>query len=249
MRQQKVSQAFGPHFRLHRIKPSRSAGIVVPMKTLNTGECERCGGSLAGLRVDARYCGHRCRLLATKKRIRIRSGSMVGGEERECLYCEAPFTAKSQRNTYCSKACSRASYKARTNTGRQPVICEVCDNTFIPNSSMHKMCSDECLRTRGRHLRLALQYGLTPEAFEALLREQDGGCAICQTQGAERWAVDHDHACCVGSKTCGKCVRGILCFPCNQALGLFRERPNVLARAISYVTGSNKSGQPGSVYR
>jgi hypothetical protein len=50
-----------------------------------------------------------------------------------------------------------------------------------------------------------------------------------------RICVDHDHACCpkqvkATAKTCGKCIRGLLCFRCNTSLG-YVEKFGPLARA------------------
>jgi hypothetical protein len=81
-------------------------------------------------------------------------------------------------------------------------------------------------------------YGITAEQYDAMLAAQGGGCAICgeQCTSGRRLAVDHDHACCPGDKTCGKCVRGLLCGPCNQGIGKLRDSPRLLIAAASYLT-------------
>lgn len=81
-------------------------------------------------------------------------------------------------------------------------------------------------------------YGISLAQYDALLLKQSGGCAICgeQCSSGRRLAVDHDHACCPGMKTCGKCVRGLLCGQCNQGIGKLRDSPRLLVNAIAYLT-------------
>jgi hypothetical protein len=84
---------------------------------------------------------------------------------------------------------------------------------------------------------LRRKYGLTPEQYEAILESQGNACAICLEPFWDRknTHVDHDHSCCPGSFTCGKCVRKILCSKCNTALGLFNDDPARILRAASYL--------------
>ena len=60
------------------------------------------------------------------------------------------------------------------------------------------------------------------ESYSKILAAQNGGCAIChRLPGKRRLSVDHDHSCCSGAKSCGGCVRGLLCNPCNLQVGRF----------------------------
>lgn len=82
--------------------------------------------------------------------------------------------------------------------------------------------------------------GITEDQFNELLEVQGRACAMClKPFEDERPQVDHDHSCCpMGKKrptrTCGKCIRGLLCFRCNTALGYY-ERYGV--RAEIYLAG------------
>lgn len=79
-------------------------------------------------------------------------------------------------------------------------------------------------KIRAKHLR---NYNLTLEAFDALLTQQDGKCAICSTTEPGAWGfhIDHDHACCDFRGSCGRCVRGLLCSRCNFRLGVIENAP------------------------
>lgn len=89
-------------------------------------------------------------------------------------------------------------------------------------------------REHERNLSLIRKYGIDQAAFDAMLAAQGGVCAICRTEsrrGRGGWCVDHDHACCpTPSRSCGKCIRGILCLTCNSSLGwLENNRDGALA--------------------
>lgn len=89
---------------------------------------------------------------------------------------------------------------------------------------------------------LKYNYGITPEQYASLWDKQNGKCAICLKEetvirkGKLRWlSVDHDHSCCPSIKSCGKCIRGLLCQRCNHALGQFKDDLGNLKRAIEYL--------------
>lgn len=80
-------------------------------------------------------------------------------------------------------------------------------------------------------------YGLSWEAYEALLAAQGGVCAICKGPEPIRatLSVDHDHRCCPPRKSCGRCIRGLLCTPCNRALAALRDDPTIVEAAANYL--------------
>lgn len=86
------------------------------------------------------------------------------------------------------------------------------------------------------------RHGLTPDQYAKILTDQQGLCAICRNPETRivrgtlcAMAIDHDHKCCSGPFSCGKCVRGLLCDQCNKALGCFNDNPSRLRRAAEYL--------------
>lgn len=77
------------------------------------------------------------------------------------------------------------------------------------------------------------KYGLSVEQVEQLMERSGGLCEICRESVGT--CIDHDHACCPDEKSCGKCVRGLLCRGCNWALGHMRDNPERLRAAASYL--------------
>ena len=81
---------------------------------------------------------------------------------------------------------------------------------------------------------LKKEYGISVEDYDALLLKQENKCAICdihQMELKKSFDVDHCH------KT--NKVRGLLCNCCNQAIGLFKDSPENVKRAIEYLRRGN----------
>jgi hypothetical protein len=85
-----------------------------------------------------------------------------------------------------------------------------------------------CRAAKGRSDYLKRQYGITQAERDELIASQGGVCCICLSAPAAH--VDHCHE-------TGR-VRGVLCFSCNAALGQFKDRPDVMRRAATYVEGN-----------
>lgn len=94
-----------------------------------------------------------------------------------------------------------------------------------------------------RGCRSARRHGMTHVRMMDMIRAQDGLCPICLvklTPGTWRSAnttptVDHDHGCCPGQGSCGRCVRGVLCSLCNRMLGHAKDDPERLRMALKYL--------------
>jgi hypothetical protein len=88
---------------------------------------------------------------------------------------------------------------------------------------------------RAEHLRWA--FGITQADYVDMLDAQRGGCAICGARPVDggHLHVDHDHS-------TGR-IRGLLCFRCNNALGLLKDDRSRLQRAAEYVD----PGEPSHV--
>lgn len=79
------------------------------------------------------------------------------------------------------------------------------------------------------------KYNLTPDSYAALLDSQEGKCAICRTE-SQSLHVDHDHSCCPEPcRSCGECVRGLLCPSCNNGIGRFLDDRKRILGALAYL--------------
>lgn len=102
------------------------------------------------------------------------------------------------------------------------------DRTLTPEQRRNKNAK---ARPHKRGYRLKAVYGLTPEMWSALLDAQGGVCDICKKvptgSGRNGFVVDHDHV--------SKKVRGLLCNPCNAAIGMLKESVSSAESLIRYL--------------
>lgn len=77
------------------------------------------------------------------------------------------------------------------------------------------------------------RHKISEETFKQMVAKFEGKCHTCKRNKATN--IDHDHSCCPGYRSCGKCVRGVLCNQCNMTLGLVKESVEVLQNLIKYI--------------
>jgi hypothetical protein len=137
------------------------------------------------------------------------------------------------------------SYRVRTDGKKVCLLCIAERKGEYCPAGLHLRSEEEnqfgncraCQRTRMVAQRLKDKYGLTVEKLQEMIEDQDGRCALCREDfvldSHNGVCVDHDHNCCKGEHTCGKCIRGILCGDCNKNL---HDEIEWHLRAIAYLT-------------
>lgn len=81
------------------------------------------------------------------------------------------------------------------------------------------------------------RYGVTPEKYAEMYVKQDGRCAICGVHEDElpkQLGIDHCHE--------TGLIRGLLCDPCNNGIGRFKDDPELLQKAAKYLEVCHQNG-------
>ena len=125
--------------------------------------------------------------------------------------------------------------------------CPICNTEFDHGGTPRKYCTDKCAKqatkkVHGDHRRDYYRkklYGLTQPQLDALYDRARDRCQICdkhQSEFKKGLCIDHCH------KT-GQ-VRGLLCGPCNRAIGIFNDDISRLSAAINYLSANSMPKQP-----
>lgn len=153
---------------------------------------------------------------------------------KTCKICSdtkpvAEFYVRPKMRDGYSNMCRRCEIQKQREWARRPEVRERRNML----ARQRKRSPEETFRHR-----LWTWYRLTVADYESLVEKQGDRCAICEAPepgGQGRWHVDHDHACCDRPRSCGKCVRGLLCARCNPMIGMAKDDPAILQQAVNYL--------------
>jgi len=178
-------------------------------------------------------------------------GNTCNNPDRLCQSCGKQFAMNinGAGNKYCSTECKKLGYTVAQGARARP-NCEWCDTpATYQRAGIGSVWPYVCKRcmTPLRYVVTRLRDHRVPLDRVRLLLTNPG-CETCgidivnparsHTPGAGRaalLAVDHDHNCCAGAHSCGKCVRGLICGNCNTALGLAHNDAATLRRLADYL--------------
>lgn len=168
-------------------------------------------------------------------------GASCTNPVRTCRQCGGPFRVNvdGAGTRYCSLGCKHRGYgqaHKRLPGSTVKVRCRVCGGTgdaYVRNdrTTIDWWLCGGCLapiatvwqRLRGHRVPWVMVRRLLDDPtceicgdglLETIRRNGHITAALC---------VDHDHQCCPGERSCGRCVRGLLCPTCNLAVGFLRD--------------------------
>ena len=76
--------------------------------------------------------------------------------------------------------------------------------------------------------------------YKEMYDRQKGLCEICQNPMDANNKSSIDKSCYVDYNHKTNKVRALLCRPCNAAIGLLKENPTIIQRALEYINKHNE---------
>lgn len=165
--------------------------------------------------------------------------------EKSCIHCGVvkPIgefgwhnVAKKQHRNFCKQCQKEWDSKYKTSPeGKQKTTEWINRNKdkIVAYRELYKADLNNVARHKEYSRKAILKrFGITQEDYDRMFQMQEGKCKICGTQEINRdkkyFCVDHNHE--TGE------VRGLLCHNCNVAIGLMKDSPELLNKAINYLT-------------
>lgn len=153
--------------------------------------------------------------------------------------CENPRRAK-QGATYCDEHATM-----RNGVPGSFICCAICGKQATSTSTArYKEICNNCRTGQRALMRRAVAHKVPVETVVRWAKTPE--CELCcrrlyfGNSGSEQsFAIDHDHQCCPGTESCGRCIRGLLCQYCNLSLGHYEKLISLAGRdeLINYLAG------------
>lgn len=159
--------------------------------------------------------------------------------------CRYDGCSSDRRRVQGAKYCERHATSTRQPTGHTYQSCVLCGQLASRTVGYRNM--RVCFNCATPVLGLLRSASLHHVDIETLRRwTTDKRCALCgqgfylgKTWSKQRdsFSVDHDHGCCPGEKSCGQCVRGLVCNRCNMQIGQVESliRRSGLPQILAYL--------------
>lgn len=136
----------------------------------------------------------------------------------------------------------RVSLEIAHRNARGDKQCTSCAR-WLPEAAFgcHGTSSDR-LKPQCSGCEISRKHGMSSDLdYLDLLAQQGGVCAICRrpSRDGKRLSIDHDRRHCPGPRSCGACIRGLLCFGCNVGIGKLGDTAAALNIALQYLQAAD----------
>lgn len=223
-------------------------GLTGAKKICQVDECELA--VLARGWCNKHYDWHRNRGLLDRGELmyhpeRPKICSLDGCERKHVAkgYCSTHYEQQRRGEIPGEVRFSPGQHALRDSSGRK--FCPGCES-WRPEDNFHvdskcldglarrcKSCISAYTKEHGYRQRIR-RHSITKDRLDNLIASQGGRCGICGD--VTTLFIDHDHNCCpTGGRSCGQCIRGMLCPLCNNLLGQARDKVETLQAAIVYL--------------
>ena len=227
--------------RCHRCRKAKQSSMNKHVEQLR--QCRDCGEEFQYQHGQTGFS--RCLPCMANARDARLSAAMRAREQRTCGSCGTEYfysERSSHGRKYCSECLVAAKGDGRPHK-RPGRTCPVCDEKHLHTNRLG-VC-EWCYNMMPRFMWDSFNKHKVP--LDIILDFAESlSCAICDvdlTQYALDYkkrfrpihAVDHDHTCCPAGRSCGSCVRGILCRKCNVAIGYLKDDAGYAEAAARYL--------------
>jgi len=234
--------------RCERCRAAKKAESKKPIDRART--CQDCG---ADFQYEHGLTGrHRCGSCSNPYRLARRLEIERSLAPRTCAQCGTEYVY-SRESPHGVKYCGECLILTRWEKRPHKVLARICPSCGSRHEQLnsYELCAD-CYSMMPRSL-WATFWKHNVEIERCLEVAQNLGCEICgadvtifakDKKGRMRptYAVDHDHSCCPIGRSCGNCVRGLLCRRCNVALGYLQDDSQIARQAADYLVRWEQRG-------